>query len=335
MMENERRLSVRKTPEYLAYIGLPSNNGGIVLDVSEGGVGFQAIAPVIADGPIHFRFAIDSATRISAIGELAWKDATGKNGGLRFTELPDEIREQIRAWSGQSKAMAPAKAMVLDIPPAVPEIEAWGALGCAADFAPLADISDAELANEIALALDSRTQLEHEASIAVADPEPMAEPEIEPEVAAANYDLQTPPDELVLINLEIEPELSPAIDAVFERDATRNHPLLYNLKAPVYSAPSYNLSMFPSKLNIRTETIFAMPRQPSPIRHPITAIALTTILAFLTALGIFNYVSTTLTGQYLFYLGEEMLRGQLTQSPPAEHESPTDPAQAYSKTIQQ
>ena len=76
------------------------------MDVSEGGLGFRAIAPVEADGPIHFRFAIDSANRIKAVGELAWKDETGKIGGLRFTQLPDEIREQIRVWAGQSNAGA-------------------------------------------------------------------------------------------------------------------------------------------------------------------------------------------------------------------------------------
>jgi hypothetical protein len=103
MIPDERRLSIRKTPEYLSYLSLPSDNGGIVLDVSEGGLRFQAIAPVEADGPIHFRFAIDSATRIKAIGEVAWKDESGKIGGLRFIHLPDETREQIRAWAGQSK----------------------------------------------------------------------------------------------------------------------------------------------------------------------------------------------------------------------------------------
>ena len=82
MMPHERRLSTRKTPEHLAYISLPSNNGGIVIDVSEGGLGFHAIAPVDADGPIHFRFAIDSAERVAAVGELAWKDKDRKNRRL-------------------------------------------------------------------------------------------------------------------------------------------------------------------------------------------------------------------------------------------------------------
>ena len=118
MMPHERRINIRKVPEHLAYLSLPFDNGGIVLDISEGGLGFHAIAPVEANGPIHFRFAINSAKRIKAVGELAWKDATGKTGGLRFTQLPDEAREQIRVWADESKAR------VLDIPVTQLAIEA-------------------------------------------------------------------------------------------------------------------------------------------------------------------------------------------------------------------
>jgi PilZ domain len=108
MMPQERRISTRKTLDHLVYLSLPFNNGGTVIDVSEGGLGFHSVAPVVADGPIHFRFAIDSAIRIRAVGELAWIDATGKIGGLRFTQLPDEVREQLHHWADQSHAMAKA-----------------------------------------------------------------------------------------------------------------------------------------------------------------------------------------------------------------------------------
>jgi hypothetical protein len=108
MLPHERRISTRKTLDHLVYLSLPFNNGGTVIDVSEGGLGFHSVARVEADGPIHFRFAIDSAIRIRAVGELAWIDETGKIGGLRFTQLPDEVREQIHIWAGQSKARANA-----------------------------------------------------------------------------------------------------------------------------------------------------------------------------------------------------------------------------------
>jgi PilZ domain len=143
IMQNERRVSIRKPLERLAYISLPSNNGGLVFDVSEGGVGFHSIAPVKADGPIHFRFAVDSARRIRAVGELAWKDETGKTGGLRFTELPDDVREYIRAWLGQGKAP------VVDVPVAEPAAEARGS---EIESAPSVDIQIAEPAAETGVA---------------------------------------------------------------------------------------------------------------------------------------------------------------------------------------
>ena len=139
MMPHERRLSTRKTPEYLAYISLPSDNGGIVIDVSEGGLGFHSVAPVEADGPIHFRFAMDSPERVKAVGELAWKDESGKTCGVRFTELPDEVRERIRVWIGQSNsgAKSRAKASAFDIPGARPVFEAVAASISNAELAPV------------------------------------------------------------------------------------------------------------------------------------------------------------------------------------------------------
>ncbi|MGA7792299.1 MAG: PilZ domain-containing protein [Candidatus Acidiferrales bacterium] len=138
-MPHERRLSTRKTPEYLAYISLPSDNGGIVIDVSEGGLGFHSVAPVEADGPIHFRFAMDSPERVKAVGELAWKDESGKTCGVRFTELPDEVRERIRVWIGQSNsgAKSRAKASAFDIPGARPVFEAVAASISNAELAPV------------------------------------------------------------------------------------------------------------------------------------------------------------------------------------------------------
>jgi len=104
--EHERRLSKRKAPEHLTYIELPSGNGGLVLNVSEGGLAFQAVAPVKACGPIPFWFSTmflsADSSRIEGTGELAWTDEAKKNGGLRFTQLSAGAREQIPSWPNES-----------------------------------------------------------------------------------------------------------------------------------------------------------------------------------------------------------------------------------------
>ena len=85
-----------------AYINIEPNNGGIVLNVSDGGLCFHSFDPVRRNGPVRFWFSQHNQ-RIEADAELAWTDATQK-GGLRFTSLPAEAREQIHNWMNQPGA---------------------------------------------------------------------------------------------------------------------------------------------------------------------------------------------------------------------------------------
>ena len=52
-MEPERRHQSRKEPEKLTYVHFGPENGGIVLNASEGGIAFFAIAPLHQTGPIR------------------------------------------------------------------------------------------------------------------------------------------------------------------------------------------------------------------------------------------------------------------------------------------
>jgi cell division septation protein DedD len=97
MIEQERRLYNRKTLNPLPSINLSSGNGGVVLDVSEQGLRFRALDPIEESGPIHFSFSAHSDL-IAGIADLVWTDPSRKTGGLRFTQLSDDAREQIRKW---------------------------------------------------------------------------------------------------------------------------------------------------------------------------------------------------------------------------------------------
>jgi len=101
----ERRQSPRTKVDGFAYLNLGTANGGSLVDVSEGGLGFRAIAPVQRNGPINVRFS-ERNLRIEADSELAWTDATHKTGGLRFKALPPASREQIRQWINQAIPVA-------------------------------------------------------------------------------------------------------------------------------------------------------------------------------------------------------------------------------------
>jgi hypothetical protein len=100
----ERRQTSRMTMEKHAYINIEPNNGGIVLNVSDGGLCFHSFDPVQRNGKIRFWFW-DHNQRIEADGTLAWTDETQK-GGLRFAALPAEAREKIRDWMSQPAALA-------------------------------------------------------------------------------------------------------------------------------------------------------------------------------------------------------------------------------------
>jgi cell division protein FtsN len=109
-----------------AYLNLGNSNGGSVVDVSEGGLGFRAVAPVRRNGTIALRFS-ERNHRIEADGELAWIDATEKGGGVRFTVLPSEAREQIRRWVSETTTLpgTNGKSAPSALPPrAVPVVDA-------------------------------------------------------------------------------------------------------------------------------------------------------------------------------------------------------------------
>jgi cell division septation protein DedD len=116
MTHQTRRLYPRKTLNPLPYVSLPSDNGGIVLDVSEQGLRFRAVAPVKQLGPIHFSFSAYSY-RIDGVADLVWTDRAKKTGGLRFTQLSDEAREQIRKWPHElDLRLSVGKNFMLQIP---------------------------------------------------------------------------------------------------------------------------------------------------------------------------------------------------------------------------
>src|SRR5579863_5694366 len=98
----ERREQTRKVPDQFAFLQLEQDDGGKVLDISEGGLRFESFAAVREDpNPMHFWFSLDLRERIEGWGELAWTDAGGKSGGLKFLRLADSGREQLRDYLGK------------------------------------------------------------------------------------------------------------------------------------------------------------------------------------------------------------------------------------------
>ena len=101
----DRRRHLRRRDNSLAYIDLGGNNGGIILNISEGGLMFAAAAPLQGDRLPKMRFQLPgSVDWIEVIGEIAWISDSKREAGVRFLTMRDEGREQIRVWVSSETA---------------------------------------------------------------------------------------------------------------------------------------------------------------------------------------------------------------------------------------
>jgi len=100
-MNPERRQRQRERPRGLSYIQFEPEGGGIVLNASEQGLAFHAAA-VRRPGAIRLCVSPNPLQRIEVMAEIVWMDETKKSGGLRFTELTAETRNQIHQWLTQA-----------------------------------------------------------------------------------------------------------------------------------------------------------------------------------------------------------------------------------------
>jgi hypothetical protein len=102
----DRRLHSRETFGSVTYVDLDSGNGGIILNLSEGGFAVQAAQALIEDElpSLRFRFS-HSESWIKEKGVIAWKSKSKKTAGVQFVDLSEKSRIQISKWisSGASR----------------------------------------------------------------------------------------------------------------------------------------------------------------------------------------------------------------------------------------
>jgi protein TonB len=95
----ERRLRVRQRLKDLAYLDIGEENGGIVLNLTDEGMGLQAVAPLADHGEISLRIQLPrSRTRIETKAEIVWVSPEDRQAGVRFLNMPPEARVQIQKW---------------------------------------------------------------------------------------------------------------------------------------------------------------------------------------------------------------------------------------------
>jgi hypothetical protein len=105
----DRRQTPRTKLAEIAYIGMGPENGGLVLDVSDGGLSFHSVAPVQPAETIRFLLSSRGQNRIEGAGEVVWTNEMRTVCGLRFTSLSSGAREHLNNWTNQSRMSAPAR----------------------------------------------------------------------------------------------------------------------------------------------------------------------------------------------------------------------------------
>jgi TonB family protein len=96
-----RRSHARRRIDGLAYVEFGPDNGAILIDIGEGGLGFQSVMPVSLNQALLFKFRLPgAAVYLEGFAEVAWMNESGKGGGLRFVDVDEAVSSQIRDWTG-------------------------------------------------------------------------------------------------------------------------------------------------------------------------------------------------------------------------------------------
>jgi hypothetical protein len=99
----DRRQAPRTKLAEIAYIGMGPENGGLVLDVSDGGLSFHSVAPVRQAETINFLLSLRGHSRIEGAGEVVWTNEMKTVCGLRFTSLSAGARDYLNNWTSESR----------------------------------------------------------------------------------------------------------------------------------------------------------------------------------------------------------------------------------------
>ena len=83
----------------MAYVELGQENGGILLNLSEGGLAMRSALPLGSREFTSLRFQAPSSQGwLTASGRIVWLSNSKKEAGIQFTELPGEARMEIHQW---------------------------------------------------------------------------------------------------------------------------------------------------------------------------------------------------------------------------------------------
>ena len=94
-----RRLEVRYNLPSISYVQVDEDNGGVVLNICEGGVSLQAVHPLADNRFLRLKFKLpDSGIWVKVNGQVVWLSQSKTQAGVCFVDLPETVRAEIRDW---------------------------------------------------------------------------------------------------------------------------------------------------------------------------------------------------------------------------------------------
>lgn len=93
------RAHARRKLGPMAYVELGEDNGGILLNLSEGGFAVQSALTLTSKEFPQLRFQVPAFQGwLTASGRAVWLSDSKKEAGIQFTELPEQARREIYNW---------------------------------------------------------------------------------------------------------------------------------------------------------------------------------------------------------------------------------------------
>jgi TonB family protein len=93
------RAHTRRKLSPMAYVELGQENGGILLNLGEGGFAVQSALALTSREFSELRFQVPAVQGwLTAAGRIVWISDSNKEAGIQFTELPGDARKEIQRW---------------------------------------------------------------------------------------------------------------------------------------------------------------------------------------------------------------------------------------------
>lgn len=95
----DRRQNTRQSPNSLSYVHLDESNGGILINLSEGGLAVHAAMSVVEDDLPRIRLQMPRTPKwLETSARVVWSSDSRRMVGVEFLDLQEDTRRQIHEW---------------------------------------------------------------------------------------------------------------------------------------------------------------------------------------------------------------------------------------------